>query len=147
MYVLCDDCTSICFIMNYMNLDRELVKKNFNEPWIISLVFMNWSLLISFMNSLHIWLVEWLKFLAIEFSLLFDNDKGGVSLLACIFQRKKNLLARSFHWKNLLSWTLPMNYKSCNIKRSKELLFQKKQKMQNLENLQYNCSCHALYQK
>ena len=53
MYVLCDDCTSICFIMNYMNLDCELVKKNFNEPWIISLVFTNWSSLISFIDMIN----------------------------------------------------------------------------------------------
>ena len=53
MYVLCDDCTSICFIKNYMNLDRELVKKNFNEPWIISLVFTNWSSLISFIDMIN----------------------------------------------------------------------------------------------
>ena len=53
MYAVCDDCTSICFIMNYMNLDRELVKKNFNEPWIISLVFTNWSSLISFIDMIN----------------------------------------------------------------------------------------------
>ena len=75
------------------------------------------------MNSLHSWLVEWLKFLAIEFSLLFDNDKGGDRLLAQFKKKAKKI----------------------TLLKKKDLAYRKKQKVQNLGNLQQNCSCHALY--